>query len=511
MSLPYSILVLEDAELDYALLERHFRGTGFNAVLTRAETREQFEKELSETWDAVLSDYNVPGFGAVPALEILKKRGVDIPLIVLSGEIGEEKAVEIMRAGAEDFVKKDNLARLIPALERSIRASELRKRKVKLRIAHEQALQDRERLMDVVCHDIKNPLSSVRLVCQLLLEKAKESDTLDSKWVREIGETILRSSERVNLLVHDLLEQSRIESGLFGVKLKAVSIQAFLKDVFDAFDPIARNKDVTLRLDPDSHSHQGYFDRDRIFQVMSNLVSNALKFSPPKGEIVIGSKLTEDGITFFVRDQGPGIAASDSHLIFSKFFQGKSHKFKGHGLGLWIAHEIIKAHRGNIHFRPSETGMGTTFFFSLPTLHENSRTAKVPETISQTPRLFIVDDDPDLTETLCRVLKDKNIECQVSPDVDTAVDHLSTHDWNENDILLIDYDLPGKNGGELVAWLRMNNKSKGMPKIVLMSAHPDIDERAKALELTHYLRKPMHLDEVFGLLKNRDGSSSLLR
>lgn len=500
MDVVYRILVIEDLESDFALLSRHFKLNGrFRSQLHRVDTQQEFELLLNQEWDAILSDYNVPGFGAVPALSLLKSRELDIPLIIVSGEVGEEKAVEIMHAGADDFVRKDNLARLIPALERSIQVSHMRKRKKKLRIAHERALHDRERLMDVVCHDIKNPLSSVRLACQLLLEKAKAQKQIDSSLVTEITETIMRSSERVNRLVRDLLEQSRIESGLFGIHSRKVLVSTFLNEVVEAFRPIALNNNIKLKIELLDETLEGHFDRDRIFQVIGNLLSNALKFSPANSTIVIGAEKEEKGLKFFVRDQGPGISETDSPLVFSKFFQGKSHKFKGHGLGLWIAHEIVRAHAGEIGFYSATEGTGTTFWFSLPFQPIAEAPATQPSTSA--PHILVVDDDEDLTETIHQVLNVKDVPCQISHTYEKAVEILQKEEWSEKDIVLIDYDLPGKNGGELVEWMRYNSSQKSLPKIVLMSAHPDIHERAENLKVKHYLKKPMNIDEIFELVK----------
>ena len=118
------VLHLEDAELDHELAMAHLRRSGMRLASRRVESRAEFEEALQGLWDVILSDYNLPGFTGVDALQMVRQAGLTVPFILVSGEIGEETAVEAMRSGASDYVLKNNLARLCPAMEHAIRASE---------------------------------------------------------------------------------------------------------------------------------------------------------------------------------------------------------------------------------------------------------------------------------------------------------------------------------------------------------------------------------------------------
>jgi signal transduction histidine kinase len=118
------VLHLEDSELDHELAIAHLRRDGLRVAATRVESRSEFQAALAGTWDVILSDYNLPGFTGVDALGMLPRGGRPVPFILVSGEIGEETAVEAMRSGASDYVLKNNLARLAPAMERAIEAHE---------------------------------------------------------------------------------------------------------------------------------------------------------------------------------------------------------------------------------------------------------------------------------------------------------------------------------------------------------------------------------------------------
>ena len=140
---PLRVLLVEDSEDDAILLGRYFERAGYQPSVRRVETAEEMRRALSEShtqWDVVLADFNLPAFSATAALHLLKHMGQDVPFIVMSGAISEETAVEAMRAGAHDYVSKENLARLVPAIEREMREARARR----LRLDAEQALRTSE-------------------------------------------------------------------------------------------------------------------------------------------------------------------------------------------------------------------------------------------------------------------------------------------------------------------------------------------------------------------------------
>jgi signal transduction histidine kinase len=126
-SRPLRVLHLEDSELDHQLALAHLQRGGVAVDCTRVESRAEFEAALGERWDLILSDYNLPGFSGIEALQILRDRGLDRPFVLVSGEIGEETAVDAMRNGASDYLLKANLARLAPAVEHAVEAAEARR------------------------------------------------------------------------------------------------------------------------------------------------------------------------------------------------------------------------------------------------------------------------------------------------------------------------------------------------------------------------------------------------
>jgi PAS domain S-box-containing protein len=149
MSTPLRVLVVEDSQDDAALLERELRRGGYEPITKRVETAKDMSDELKrQEWDIVISDYVLPRFGGLEALNLLKRAGLDLPFIIISGKIGEDTAVEAMRAGAHDYIMKDRLTRLVPAIQRELQEAGVRR----ARKLAEEALQRQAQIIDQI-HD----------------------------------------------------------------------------------------------------------------------------------------------------------------------------------------------------------------------------------------------------------------------------------------------------------------------------------------------------------------------
>ena len=146
---PLRLLHLEDAEDDHLLIGAHLRRAGLSFDIRRVDTMADFEAALQEPWDAILSDHDLPGFTGLDALAVLRGSGRLLPFVIVSGQIGEAMAVEAMRSGASDYILKQNLARLAPALEHAIEANESRRARI---AADREVARSRERLSELARH-----------------------------------------------------------------------------------------------------------------------------------------------------------------------------------------------------------------------------------------------------------------------------------------------------------------------------------------------------------------------
>lgn len=217
----------------------------------------------------------------------------------------------------------------------------------------------RERMLAIVSHDLRSPLAAIDLGSAVLLElPATQRDPLVQKQVA----LIRRNVDRMSRLIGDLLDMSSIQAGALTLERSPCALGALLAETLEAHEPLAREKSIALRSEVHVGERVACCDRDRIHQVLSNLLGNAIKFSEPGGEVrlLAEERGTEARVT--VIDTGPGIPEADLPHVFELFWKGSRH---GTGLGLFIARGIVEAHGGRIGVE-SRSREGSTFWFTLP-------------------------------------------------------------------------------------------------------------------------------------------------
>jgi signal transduction histidine kinase len=225
-----------------------------------------------------------------------------------------------------------------------------------------KAIQAREEVLAVVSHDLRNPVGTIFSAASLLLDLP-----LSEEKRRDHLLSIKRSAGRMNRLIQDLLDVARMEAGVFRVASDHFQVAELLEEVVFLHGAAARKSGLLLRCRMrDAHTN-GWGDRDRVLQVLSNLLENALKFTPEGGEVEVGARREpeEGGILYWVSDTGPGIREPDQKYLFDRFWQVSRRGKKSAGLGLSIVKGLVEAHQGNVWVE-SEVGKGSTFLFLLP-------------------------------------------------------------------------------------------------------------------------------------------------
>jgi len=215
-----------------------------------------------------------------------------------------------------------------------------------------------------VSHELRTPLTSIQGYTETLLDHP-----LADNPVRDFLEIIRKNAARMSRLTEDLLTLARVESGEQRFEIEPVSAEELLQDALESFRELARSYEVELTIEnlaPGSHVNA---DREAIHQIFSNLIENALKYAGSGRKIILGARPAAQGIEFYVRDFGPGIASGHLPRLFERFYRvdkARSRESGGTGLGLAIAKHIVLAHGGAIRAE-SELNHGSTFVFTLPT------------------------------------------------------------------------------------------------------------------------------------------------
>jgi PAS domain S-box-containing protein len=535
------ILIVDDSACDAGLIARQIERAGYEARWERVDTAPAFKAALErEAWDVVSCDYTMPDFNGLDALGIMRASGRDVPFIFVSGTIGEDVAVEAMKAGAHDYVMKGNLKRLVPAIERELRevgvrrehkrveaaliTSELRYRRLfeaardgilildaesgmivdvnpflvellgfsreaflgkkvwelgsfkdivanqanfaelqkqeyiryrnrpletavglridvefvsnvylvngqkviqcnirdisarkraeeKLRLAGEELRRANRSLVErnteiqnfyhTLSHELKTPLTSAREFISILMDGL--AGPVNDTQLEYLG-IAKESCDQLRLYINDLLDVTRLETGKMSIEFRAMALAPLVEHVVNTLAPAAKGKNLRLSYDCQPDLPDVPLDRQRIAQVLTNLATNALKFTPAGGQIhisVSAPAATPEYLQVSVRDTGPGIPGDQLDLIFNRLHQAHrndaiAESRSGLGLGLYICKELVQLHGGRI-WAESELGQGSTFIFTLP--------------MRQTPtshNVLVVDDDPQAIELVCARLEPRS-------------------------------------------------------------------------------------------------------
>jgi len=224
----------------------------------------------------------------------------------------------------------------------------------------QRIIDAREEILRIVAHDLRNPLNTIHMATSLLIEEPGPETARVSQL-----RIIQRSGERMNHLIQDLLSVTTIEAGRLSIAPRKVAVHELFREASEMLEPIAREKAIAFTVSVADDLPAVRADPARMLQVISNLVGNAVKFTPAGGTITLSAIRADGRVQCSVADTGPGIPAAQIPRLFGKFWQAKRGDGRGVGLGLAIARGIVEAHGGTIGVQ-SEEGRGSVFSFALP-------------------------------------------------------------------------------------------------------------------------------------------------
>lgn len=229
----------------------------------------------------------------------------------------------------------------------------------------QRAIRMRDDFVAIVSHDLKNPLSSVLMNASLIEKVFADSSENSKRIIRRSSGTIGSAARRMNELISGILELNKMEGGKLSIEVSECDFAALINEIEQIFESVAAAKSIRFSTQIEKNLPLIVCDRQRMFQVLSNLVGNALKFTPSSGDVTIRATVNTLDLCVTVSDSGPGIAASDLGQIFDRGWQAKATARLGSGLGLSIAKGIIEAHGGRIEVK-STLGKGSSFYFTFP-------------------------------------------------------------------------------------------------------------------------------------------------
>jgi PAS domain S-box-containing protein len=387
----------------------------------------------------------------------------------------------------------------------------LKQTNVELRNAKELAersLKVKERFLANMSHEIRTPMNGIIGMIDLLASTSLDSE--QSEYLR----TIKNSSDTLLNIVNDILDLSKIEAGKMELKLRPVHLVSTFEKIYDLYSQQAllNNNAFFYHLDPKLPDWV-MTDETRLFQVLSNLTSNAVKFSPKKGTINLSIRVieTSDKLYTFkvsVKDSGIGISEEDQKELFQSFNQldsSSSKNYGGTGLGLAISKELVKSLGGEIGV-VSTPGLGSTFWFTFksqateaPVVVPEQTDIVTREFTTDPPRVLLVDDNQVNRNVASKILQKSGCiveECSGGRDAIEAVKN------NSYDLIFMDIQMPEMDGIEATSEIR-RLRPKDIPPVVAMTAYSMEEDRERFLSqgMDDYLAKPIKADRLIQTVK----------
>jgi signal transduction histidine kinase len=355
---PLRVLLVEDSEDDAALVIRELRRGGFAPDWKRVDDAAALAAALDEPWDLILCDFAIPGFGGMQAFEVVRARGLDIPFILVSGTVGEEAAVEAMRAGIHDFVLKDRLPRLIPAINRelgeAVHRAELRRAEATL--LRTEKLRALGQMATGIAHDFKNLLNPLGLHLEIVDRALRKTGAERHESVVVMREIIQRGVETIDRLrTFSRLEPEQIAEHL--------DLAAAARDAIQLVRPrLDATPDVMLRDEVAETGTVLGHAGDAVAAIV-NLLVNALDACGERGTIVVRAGSDARSAWVEVCDDGPGMSPEVEARVFEPFFSTKGDQ--GTGLGLANVFATVRRHGGEIQLQTAP-GKGARFTLTFP-------------------------------------------------------------------------------------------------------------------------------------------------
>jgi signal transduction histidine kinase len=369
---------------------------------------------------------------------------------------------------------------------------------------HSEIGRQTDRLVEDISHELRAPLTAIRGYSEMLLRHA--SDRLEERETHFL-QVIQRNSDRLVALVNDVLDLNRIQNEQMELDVRPVHLETIMRDVADVIQPECdmRGLYLTVEIDPNVGPVLG--DKEKLYQIMTNLTRNAFRHTPEGGGISLALSCAEDQVQVHVADTGVGIPPEDKPKVFQLFFRMDTptvSEFATTGLELAIAKRLIEMHDGRIWVE-SEPRQGTAFTFVLP-LHTEELAepeaqeiglAEVIDSSDNGRTVLVVEDDRDVAVLIALQLRQEGFEVVTAERGEEA---LRLAESEEIDLITLDIMLPDTTGLDVLRRLKANPDTANIPVIIVSVLQPDMDDAD--LGAADHITKPFALERLIGSIRS---------
>jgi signal transduction histidine kinase/CheY-like chemotaxis protein len=353
----------------------------------------------------------------------------------------------------------------------------------------ENAVRARDDILSLVSHDLRNQLSAVLLGIASVVSGAPDTDRRKDRRRLDI---VRRNAELMHKMTDDLLDLSSIEAGTLAISCESWSLRPLLQEALDSTSPLAKQRSIDLSMLTPIEDVAVNCDRERVLQVLANLIGNAVKFVPTGGRIVLRTEREPGFARILVEDNGPGIPKELQRRVFERRWQARETARKGHGLGLYISKKMVEGMGGRISV-DSDLGRGATIILTLPL-------AEMP-IVAGDGEVLIVDDNRDLRESVAHILTRNGYRVVEAGDGHDALELLRGE--GRPCVVLLDLNMPRIDGRGFLAAVRADSRLAGVP-VVLMSSERDIERRSTEFGVEGVLPKPFTEERLLEVVARFD-------
>jgi signal transduction histidine kinase/BarA-like signal transduction histidine kinase len=472
------------------------------------------EKLKHADYDAVITDIKMPGMDGLSLLAHIREHSPEIPTLLITGHGQHDLAVQALRGGAFDFIQKPvDRDYLVASLTRALRVRRLdrevhRQRRQLQQHAEEleqtveqqtrelrEANEAKDRFLATLAHELRNPLATIRTAVELLGMCQENTDVR-----HEAEKAIANQVGHMAHLLDDLLDLSRITHNRIVLQKKTVDLAAVVTDAIDSTRPSINERQhrLSLSLPKDPLPVEG--DPTRLQQIVANLLTNAVKYTEPPGDIEVTLQRQADQAVLRISDTGIGIASDMLPRVFEPFLQVEdslAHSQGGLGIGLTLVRKLVELHEGSVTASSDGVGQGSVFTVRLPTCPQpvENDVEIQPQQEIPTQRILLVEDNRSVATMTEKLLTScgHQVVC-IAHDGPTALEASEKHDV---DAILLDVGLPGMNGYEVARQLRRSPRLSDV-LIVAVTGYgkPEDLRRSREAGCNHHLVKPVSVQAL---------------